>query len=58
MDTVRRWIREGVLPAMALGPSPKAGYRIKRDDVEAFIARQYRRQGAQEPGQLVAAGAA
>jgi excisionase family DNA binding protein len=33
--TVRRWIREGALPALELGT--KAGYRIAAEDVEAFI---------------------
>jgi excisionase family DNA binding protein len=33
--TVRRWIREGELPALRLGE--RTGYRIATEDVDAFI---------------------
>jgi excisionase family DNA binding protein len=38
-ETVRRWIRGGELPALALGN--KAGFRIRPDDLETFIADRY-----------------
>ncbi len=34
-QTVRRWIRNGELPAVMLGR--KAGYRIKASDLTAFL---------------------
>lgn len=39
-ETVRRWIRSGKLPVLDLG-GPKAGYRIRGDVLEAFIAERY-----------------
>jgi len=39
-ETVRRWIRSGDLPVLDLG-GPKTGYRIKRDDLDVFIAARY-----------------
>ena len=38
-ETVRRWIRDGELPVADLGG--KAGYRIKRGDLDAFLDRRY-----------------
>ena len=38
-ETVRRWVREGDLPALVLGR--KAGHRIQSADLEAFIAARY-----------------
>jgi excisionase family DNA binding protein len=38
-ETVRRWVREGELPALALGR--KAGFRIRPADLEIFIAARY-----------------
>ena len=38
-ETVRRWVREGELPALALGR--KAGFRIREADLQAFIAARY-----------------
>jgi excisionase family DNA binding protein len=38
-ETVRRWVREGELPALALGR--KAGFRIRPADLEVFIAARY-----------------
>jgi excisionase family DNA binding protein len=38
-ETVRRWVREGELPALALGR--KAGLRIRASDLQAFIAARY-----------------
>ena len=40
-ETVRRWIRDGELPVLALG-GQKTGYRIRREALDAFIARRYR----------------
>lgn len=34
-QSIRRWIRAGELPASQLGD--KAGYRISRKDLEAFM---------------------
>lgn len=39
-ETVRRWIRSGELPVLDLG-SAKMGYRIRRSDLDAFIAERY-----------------
>ena len=39
-ETVRRWIRAGELPVLDIG-GPKAGYRIKRSDLDTFIAGRY-----------------
>ena len=39
-ETVRRWIRAGELPVLDIG-GPKAGYRIKQSDLDAFIAQRY-----------------
>ena len=40
VETVRRWIRAGELQVLDLG-GPKAGYRIRRSDLEAFTAQRY-----------------
>ena len=39
-ETVRRWIRAGDLPVLDLG-GPRAGYRIRRSDLDAFIQQRY-----------------
>ena len=39
-ETVRRWIRKGQLKALSLG-STRAGYRIARADLEAFVQLHY-----------------
>jgi excisionase family DNA binding protein len=39
VDTVRRWIRAGELPALLTG-GQKTGYRIARADLDAFIERR------------------
>lgn len=39
-ETVRRWIRSGELPVLDLG-GPKTGYRIRRADLDAFLAARY-----------------
>ena len=36
-ETVRRWIRRGILPALSLG-SDRAGLRVRRSEVEHFVA--------------------
>ena len=38
-ETVRRWIRDGEVPVVDLGR--KAGYRVKRADLDAFLERRY-----------------
>lgn len=40
-ETVRRWIRQGELPVLQLGRSPRSGYRIRRDELERFVADRY-----------------
>jgi len=42
--TVRRWIRSGQMRALYLG-STKAGYRITRADLEAFLNERYEARG-------------
>lgn len=39
-ETIRRWIRAGEIPVLEL-PSRKAGYRIRRSDLDQFIAERY-----------------
>lgn len=39
-ETVRRWIRQGALPAILLG-SYKGGYRVRRADFDRFVAEQF-----------------
>lgn len=36
-ETIRRWIRDGKLPAMRLGEGPTARYRISEKDAIAFL---------------------
>jgi excisionase family DNA binding protein len=38
IDTIRRWCRSGELPCKNLGD--RAGYRIKREDILAFLDRR------------------
>ena len=35
--TISRWASTGELPAVRLGPGERARYRIRRDDLEAFV---------------------
>jgi excisionase family DNA binding protein len=37
-ESVRRWLRMEQLPGVRLG---RAGWRIRKDDVERFIAERY-----------------
>jgi excisionase family DNA binding protein len=39
-ETVRRWIRRGELPVLDLG-GPRAGYRIRQEDLDRFIEQRY-----------------
>jgi excisionase family DNA binding protein len=39
-ETVRRWVRSGALPAILLG-SARGGYRVRRGDLDRFIAEQF-----------------
>jgi excisionase family DNA binding protein len=43
-ETVRRWIRANELPVLDLG-GPRAGYRIRREDLDRFIADRYGLRG-------------
>ena len=36
-ETVRRWIREGKLPAIKLGPT-NAGWRVRASDLDHWLA--------------------
>jgi excisionase family DNA binding protein len=47
VETVRRWIRAGDLPVLDLG-GPKTGYRIRRSELDQFIAQRYGPQGKTE----------
>lgn len=49
-ETVRRWIRGGLLPVLDLG-APKGGYRIRRKDLDVFLKGRYRRARAPDNGQ-------
>ena len=40
-ETVRRWIRAGELPYLDLG-SARAGYRVRRSDLQRFAEQRYR----------------
>lgn len=44
VETVRRWAREGVIPAAKLGN--RGGFRFKRDDLDRFLVA--RRTGVDE----------
>ena len=46
-ETVRRWIRGGELPVLDIG-GPKAGYRIRRDALDAYISSRYGPVGKSE----------
>ena len=39
-ETVRRWIRARKLPVLDLG-GPRAGYRIRRTDLERFLNQRF-----------------
>jgi excisionase family DNA binding protein len=39
-ETVRRWIRRGELAVLSLG-GPRAGYRIRPDELQRFISERY-----------------
>ena len=43
-ETVRRWIREGKLPAIQIG-SRRGGYRVKREDLDSFVQEELRFKG-------------
>jgi excisionase family DNA binding protein len=43
-ETVRRWIRSNELKALNLG-GRRPDYRLRRDDLAAFIQRRYGEQG-------------
>ena len=36
-ETVRRWLRRGLLPAIIVGGGPEAGYRIPKRAVLAYL---------------------
>ena len=40
-ETVRRWIRSGELNVLNVGSEVRPDYRIRRDDLTAFIQRRY-----------------
>lgn len=45
-QTVRRWLRSGVLPGRNLGG--KAGYRVRAQDVDTFMLGQEGAEGKEE----------
>jgi excisionase family DNA binding protein len=53
--TVRRWIKARQLPALYLG-STKVGYRIRRADLDAFIARRLGQAAPRPPAARPADG--
>ena len=40
-ETVRRWIRSGELKVLNLGGRTRPDYRIRRQDLDEFIAGRY-----------------
>jgi len=46
-ETVRRWIRRQELAVLEIG-GPRAGYRIRREDLEHFIWQRYRMRNQDE----------
>jgi hypothetical protein len=44
-EAIRRWIREGVLPAIRHGSGPKAAWMVRRVDLDILAARP-RKPGA------------
>jgi excisionase family DNA binding protein len=44
-QTVRKWLREGTLAGIQLG-SRQAGWRVRRSDVDRFLAERQRGEGA------------
>jgi excisionase family DNA binding protein len=42
IETIRRWAREGVIPAAKLGN--RGGFRFRREDLDQFL--DWRRTGA------------
>ncbi len=44
-QTVRRWLRDGTLPGFRIGHNRKAGWRMRRSEVEAYLEAQ-RGEGA------------
>lgn len=47
-ETVRRWIREGRLPATSLGTS-RSGYRVRRSDLDRLLSEGVDIEGKAEP---------
>ena len=45
IETMRRWAREGVIPAAKLGN--RGGFRFRREDLEQFL--ESRRRSPDEP---------
>ena len=38
IETVRRWVREGVIPAAKLGN--RGGFRFRREDLDRFLEKR------------------
>ena len=51
-ESVRRWLRDGKLLGINLGRGP--GWRIRVDDLEAFIAARHTRPGELPPRRFTA----
>ena len=41
IDSVRRRVRAGQLPAYRIGENPSARIRVSRQDLDAYLARHY-----------------
>ena len=44
-QTVRKWLREGTLPGFRLGNNRKAGWRVRRSELDDYLER-HRGEGA------------
>ncbi len=49
VNTVRRWAREGAIPAAKLGN--RGGFRFRHDDLDRFL--ESRRRGSGEGAELI-----
>ena len=39
-QTVRRWLRDGTLPGFRFGQNRKAGWRVRRSELDRYIEAQ------------------
>ena len=50
-ETVRRWIRRGILPAESLGRGTGGGYRVALADLDTFTRKRFGRRLGERPDQ-------